>query len=153
MGFVIDEEIEVKAPAEVVWEVISDLPRYKEWNPFCLEASSTLKPGDPIRMKVNLTGKPQDVEEVIREVVPGRRFAYSMKPMMNTALTSLRSHDVASRGAAAASYRSHFELNGWMRHVVLALFKAKLENGFSAMTRAVGQRAERLWAERQSGKR
>ena len=146
MGFVIDQEIEIKAPAEIVWRVISDLPRYKEWNPFCVECESTLKPGDPIRMTVNLTGRPQKVEEVMKEYAPGRRFAYSMKPVPGGALSSLRSHDISGSGASAR-YRSHFELNGWLRFLVLALFRDKLEKGFGAMTRAIGERAERLWAE------
>src|SRR5690349_20994815 len=136
MGFVIDQEIQIKAPAEVVWDVLTDLPRYKEWNPFCLECESTLKPGVAIRMTVNLTGKPQKVEVVVKEYVARRRFAYSMKPVPGT-LSSLRSHDVIANGATT-SYRSHFELNGWLRFVVLALFKDKLEKGFAAMTSAVG---------------
>src|ERR1051326_514279 len=140
MGFTIDQEISIKAPPGVVWEVLTDLPKYKEWNPFCLECESTLKPGDPIRMTVNLTGKPQKVEEVVKEFVAGKRFAYSMKPVPGT-LSSLRSHDVTGNGATT-SYRSHFELNGWMRFVVLALFPDKLEKGFGAMPAAGGQRAD-----------
>ena len=146
MGFVIDHDIEIKAPAEVVWQVLTDLPQYSEWNPFCLECESTLKPGDPIKMTVNLTGRPQKVVEVMREYLPGQRFAYSMKPVPGGALSSLRSHDVTGSGAVTR-YRSHFELNGWLRFLVLALFRDKLEKGFAAMTKAVGERAERLWVE------
>jgi hypothetical protein len=69
-----------------------------------------------------------------------------MKPIPGGALSSLRSHDVTANGATTV-YRSHFELNGWLRVLVLALFRDKLEKGFAAMTRAVGQRAERLWVE------
>jgi len=123
--FVIDRDIQIAAPAAVVWEVLTDLAKYPEWNPFCLECRSTLKPGDPIHMKVNLTGKPQDVEEVMAELVPGQRFAYHMKPMPLGALSSLRSHDLRSRGAELCSYRSYFELRGWLRPLVLGLFRKK----------------------------
>lgn len=150
MPFSNDREVQVAAPASVVWEVITDLGRYPEWNPFCLECRSTLKPGDPIHMKVNLTGKPQSVEEVMAEFVPGSRFAYHMKPMPLGALSSLRSHDVRARGAEQSSYRSHFELRGWLRPLVQGLLGRKLQNGFDAMTDAVKARAEQLWAQRRS---
>ncbi len=144
MSFVIDRTIEVNAPAQVVWDVITDLPRYGEWNPFCLAARSTLKPGETIEMTVQLTAKPQQVVEWMKEFVPGRRFAYSMKPVPLGALSSLRSHDVEPLGDRRARYRSYFELKGWMMPLVRALYGEKLEQGFSGMTEAIGRRAELL---------
>jgi hypothetical protein len=42
--------VEIEAPAAVVWGVLTDLPRYNEWNPFCVRAESTLAMGDPMHM-------------------------------------------------------------------------------------------------------
>jgi uncharacterized protein YndB with AHSA1/START domain len=152
MPFVIDQTVTINAPADVVWRVLTDLPRYAEWNPFCLECESTLKPGDPIRMKVNLGRKPQQVEEVVEEFVAGRHFAYHMKPYPAGALSSLRSHDVEKLGPAQTRYRSHFELRGWMKPLVIALFGTKLRAGFGAMTESVRERAEVLWQQQQPRK-
>lgn len=44
------ETFEIKAPSKVVWDILTDLPRYNEWNPFCIRAVSSLKMGDPIDM-------------------------------------------------------------------------------------------------------
>jgi len=41
--------IEIDAPARVVWQVLTDLDRYGEWNPFCVRAESSLQVGTPIR--------------------------------------------------------------------------------------------------------
>ncbi|OYU73092.1 MAG: polyketide cyclase, partial [Alphaproteobacteria bacterium PA3] len=30
----VSETVEINAPAKVVWDVICDMPRYNEWNPF-----------------------------------------------------------------------------------------------------------------------
>ena len=144
MEFVIDRTIEVNAPATALWEVLTDLPRYGEWNPFCLTARSSLKPGETIEMTVQLTAKPQQVVEWIKEFVPGRRFAYSMKAIPLGALSSLRSHDVEPLANGRARYRSYFQLKGWMMPLVRALYGPNLNLGFSAMTDAVGQRAEQL---------
>lgn len=148
MAFVIEHDFEVRAPAEVVWEVITDLPRYREWNPFCVECESTLAPGDPIRMQVNLTGKPQPVEEVMQAHRPGTHLAYHMKPYPLGALSSLRTHDVERCGDGASRYRSHFELRGWLAPVVRGLLGASLQRGFTGMSEGIVRRAEVLWSQR-----
>lgn len=42
--------VDIAAPAKVVWDILTDLPRYNEWNPFCIRAVSTLQMGAPIEM-------------------------------------------------------------------------------------------------------
>ncbi len=42
--------VEIAAPAAIVWEILIDLPRYGEWNPFCIAATSTLEMGAPVNM-------------------------------------------------------------------------------------------------------
>ncbi|WP_028008699.1 SRPBCC domain-containing protein [Solimonas flava] len=150
MRFVIEKTVEINAPAEVVWEVLADLPKYPQWNPFCIEARSTLKPGDPIDMKVKLLARPQAQREWMKEYVEGRRFAYSMKPVPGGALSSFRSHDVEPIDATRTRYRSYFHLQGWLRFLVLALLRDKLEAGFAGMTDGVRRRAEELWIHRQT---
>lgn len=145
--FVIEEVLEINAPAAVVWEVITDLKRYPEWNPFCLACSSSLRPGEPITMTVKLMQKPQQAVEVMREYVEGTRFSYCMKPVPGL-LSSFREHALESLGPERTRYRSTFQLKQWFRVVVLALFRSKLEQGFAGMTAAVKARAEQLWAER-----
>ncbi|HKX88896.1 MAG TPA: SRPBCC domain-containing protein [Sphingopyxis sp.] len=44
------ERVEIAAPAALVWNILVDLPRYGEWNPFCIAAESTLKMGAPVHM-------------------------------------------------------------------------------------------------------
>lgn len=44
------EVVSIDAPASVVWDILTDLPRYGEWNPFCVAAESTLEMGAPVHM-------------------------------------------------------------------------------------------------------
>lgn len=147
--FVIEKVVQIKAPAAVVWEVISDLAQYPQWNPFCIECHSTLQPGDPIDMKVKLMAKPQLQREWVQEYVEGKRFAYAMKPAPLGALSSLRSHDVEAIDASHTRYRSYFQLHGWLKPLVLGLLRSRLEIGFAGMTAGIQRRAEELWAHRQ----
>jgi len=46
----VSNTVEIAAPARVVWAVLVDMPRYNEWNPFCIRAVSTLEMGAPVEM-------------------------------------------------------------------------------------------------------
>ena len=145
---VIEHVLEIDAPPEVVWGVLTDLPRYGEWNPFVIECRSTLAPGDPIDLRVKLRAKPQDQREWMVEHVAGKRFSYRMKPFPLGALSSRRSHDLEGIGGGRTRYRSHMELAGWLMPLVRALLGANLQRGFSEMSAAVRARAESLARER-----
>jgi len=145
MAFVIDDSVEIDAPAAAVWQVLTDFPRYREWNPFCVTAESTLEPGAPIDMRVKLLGPKEKAQrEYIRAVEPGTGFSYTMKPIPLGALHSLRSHTLTPLGDERCRYDSHFELAGWLLPVVTGLMGAALRRGFGQMTAAVATRATQL---------
>ena len=43
---------EIDAPADFVWQVLVDYPRYPEWNPYTVQVSTTLDIGSPIDLTV-----------------------------------------------------------------------------------------------------
>ncbi len=141
----ITHALDVAAPAPTVWEVVTDLPRYPEWNPFVVACRSTLEPGMPITMRVRvLPFLAQPQRETIVEHVPGRRLRYGIAPLPFGALASDRSHTVEATDETHSRYRSHFELGGWLAPVVAALCGRRLEQGFAAMSAAIKTRAEAL---------
>ena len=150
MAFVIDATLDIEAPAELVWQVITDFPRYGEWNPFIVACESTLKPGDPIDLQVVLTSRPQKQREWIISHTPGVEFTYSMKPVPGL-LRSRRQHKLTPLGPGRCRYESHFELAGLMRPLVLALFGNGMKRGFAGMTAGIKTRAEQLQKQRAKG--
>lgn len=143
MPFVIDEVCEIAAPAAFVWDVVTDLPAYGEWNPFVVSCRSTLVVGEQIALRVRLVPwftQPQD--ETVFDHVPGQRLCYGLDGGALGAIVSRRSHELDALGPARCRYRSHFELSGWLAGVVRMLFGSSLHRGFHAMTDAIRQRAE-----------
>lgn len=43
-------EVCIEAPPARVWSVLTDLPRYAEWNPFIREAAGALAPGGRLQL-------------------------------------------------------------------------------------------------------
>ena len=147
--FVIEKTLEIKAPAAVVWEVITDVDKYPEWNPFQIEFRTSFKPGDLIDMKVKLFAKTQPQREFVKEYVEGRRFVYCMKPVPGT-LSSLRSQEVEALGPELTRYHSHFHLAGWMQPVVALLLGSRLQAGFAGAVAGLQARSEALWKQRRA---
>ncbi len=144
--FVIDQEFDINAPAEVVWQVLTDFERYGEWNPFVVQAACDLRPGGAIDMKVKLLGPAQRQVEYIHAVDPGKGFSYNMKPFPLGGLSSFRSHKIIDLGDGRSHYSSHFHLEGWMMPIVRGLMSGALLRGFSGMSDALKLRAEALHA-------
>jgi hypothetical protein len=145
MSIRIDHELAVSAPAEVVWEVLTDLARYGEWNPFVVAASSSLVVGEPIDMKVRvLSFMTQSQRETISHNEPGRSYCYGLARNRIGALYSERCHVITPIGPDRCTYESRFELAGWLSPVVSGLLGRSLRRGFTEMSEAVKLRAETL---------
>jgi hypothetical protein len=150
LAFSIDETLVVAAPAATVWEVVTDLPRYAEWNPFVVGCASTLEVGDPIDMRVHVfRAFAQPQRETIFEHIPGERLCYGLSGGALGTLSSRRCHEVRAMDSETTSYRSRFALSGWLAPLVRALTGRRLQRGFHAMTSAIGRRAEELHRGRQ----
>ncbi|WP_454198239.1 SRPBCC family protein [Nocardia sp. Marseille-Q1738] len=65
--------MDIGAPAEVVWQVLTDFERYGEWNQLCVEMVQ---------------------RKETRSHTPGAEFSHTMKPAPMGAPHSLRSHTV-----------------------------------------------------------
>jgi hypothetical protein len=140
---VIEHRLRIDAPAPTVWEVITRLDRYPEWNPFVVACSSSLAVGDPIRMRVRvLPGLAQPQTEQILEHEPGRRLCYGIPASALGALVSRRSHELTALTPERTEYLSRFQLDGWMAPLVSLLLGRRLAAGFEAMSLALQARAE-----------
>lgn len=149
MVFEITQVLDIEAPVRVVWEVVTDLPRYGEWNPFQVSARSTLAPGDPIDMRVQIFELfTQHQRETIFDCDPERTLAWGLSGGALGAVRSRRAHELEANGEASTRYRSHFELDGWLAPTTRRLLGSRLEAGFQAASLALKERAETLATER-----
>ena len=152
MHFTLNSQLAIEAPAARVWQVIVDLPRYAEWNPFVVAARSTLVVGAPILMWVQIApfmSQPQ--RERIVECVPEERLAWGIGGGRLSPLDSRRVHQLRAAGPHRTDYRSEFELSGPLVGVVRGLLGRRLAWGFEASTAALKQRAEQLEREAAGG--
>ena len=67
----------VDAPAERVWEVLTDFDRYPEWNPSLPSIAGRPEAGSTVTLTLAMPGRPSaKVKARLTEMVPGRRMVW-----------------------------------------------------------------------------
>ena len=70
-------EIDIEAPPEAVWRILTDLERYSEWNPFVVSSSGTVAVGEPLTNRLQPAGgKPRTFKPTVTIVDPPRTFEW-----------------------------------------------------------------------------
>ncbi|WP_439028026.1 SRPBCC family protein [Haloarchaeobius sp. DT45] len=52
----VETTIDINAPADVVWTVLTDFERYAEWNPFITDARGRVVEGEDIEIRLDTPG-------------------------------------------------------------------------------------------------
>jgi hypothetical protein len=68
---------DIDAPPQRVWDVLVDLPAYRDWNPFIVEASGTVAVGDTLSLRMALPGRePMTIEPRVLVADAGRELRW-----------------------------------------------------------------------------
>ena len=142
--------VEIGAPAEHVWRVLVDYPRYPEWNPYTIRVETTLAIGDPIDLHLpNADGSPGTFvnREYLRVVDAPTHLRYDTATEI-PGLFAQRDQWITSLGPDRCTYYTTDAFSGEHADVVVEHTGAWVKAGFDSVAHALKARAEKLWAER-----
>lgn len=70
-------EIEIDAPPQAVWMILTDLQRYSEWNPFVVSSDGAVAVGKRLSNRLQPAGgKPRTFKPTVTVVDPPRTFEW-----------------------------------------------------------------------------
>jgi hypothetical protein len=145
----IESKIGVRAPDEVIWQVVGDLHNWPSWNPIYPKAAGELRIGQRLELTVALPGEPhREIEPRIVDWVPNEQILWTDVAWGGWVKT-LRFIEIEEidKGACIFANGEVFQgtIAGWYgkRH------RRAMRKGFAAMCEAVKVRAEALWEEQQ----
>ena len=73
----LDSEIHIAAPPAIVWEILTDLDAYEDWNPHILGSSGTVAVGERLTNRMHRGGgKTTTFRPTVTEVEPERVFEW-----------------------------------------------------------------------------
>ncbi|SFV17296.1 SRPBCC domain-containing protein [Pseudoduganella namucuonensis] len=146
-------KVEIDAPASLVWQVLVDLPRYHEWNPFTVRVESSLVVGAPVDLYVPNPATPGEnlrIVEYIAAVEPERLLSWEQRPTAESKDAARRDQYVEALGPERSSYVTTDIFLGVNADEITKNFGAWVKHSFDAVALGVKQRAEALHAARRA---
>jgi uncharacterized protein YndB with AHSA1/START domain len=141
--------VQIDAPAEFVWRVLVDYPRYPQWNPYTIAVHTTLALGDPIDLTLpNPDGSAGTFvnREFIRVVDPPHHLRYDTGEQL-PGIFAVRDQWISPLGARRCSYRTTDTFSGEHAAAVIEHTGDWVREGFNSVARALKARAEALLAQ------
>ncbi|HET8706297.1 MAG TPA: SRPBCC domain-containing protein [Pseudomonadales bacterium] len=140
------DEVQIDAPAQLVWDILFSIDRYPEWNPFTYKVISSLNPGDDVELYVDMPGRGKILQvEQVKAVEPPNLLSWGMKMGAEFFLTALREQKISSISATRCSYITTDAFSGLLTPIVIALFGKNIRTGFNRMAYALKRKAEKHW--------
>ena len=137
-------EIEIDAPAELTWKVLTDFSEYAEWNPFLRKISGTFSEGCYITVHAILDGREVVFQPGIAGIDDGKGFSW----IHNRFLPGLADCEHVFRVTPINQYRSLFvlkdECRGLLVFLIWSRLKKKLKPAFKEMNEALKARVESM---------
>jgi hypothetical protein len=147
-GVRIEHRIGIQAPAEVIWEVISDLESWEQWNKLYPKASGQIRIGGTLELTLVLPGQqPQQIKPTVLEWVPNEQLHWRLT-MLGGFVKTTRFFEIESLAEASCIVSSGELFAGMMGPSVAKRMGRTIYRGFAEMDEALKARAEALWAAR-----
>jgi hypothetical protein len=141
----LDASIDIAAPPERVWQVISDLPSYVLWNPFIVRAGGELALGGRLRVTIVAPGhRPVTFKPRILELEPGRSVTWLGRTLLPGLFDGHHTLSVTAT-TDGTRFRTREEVSGALVPLLGGIMRDS-QRGFEAMASAVKARVEALGA-------
>lgn len=137
-------EVEIDAPPERVFDILTDLDRYAEWNPFTPHVESSLQVGDPVHLHVRLgtgTRLSHRVEYVTAHERP-YRLCWGASIGARFLVRADRCQTLTALEGGGTRYLCSDRITGWLTPIVIRFFGESMRRGFEDCALALKKRAE-----------
>jgi len=133
-------EVTINAPAEQVWDVLTDVDAYPEWNPFFVKAKGKLVVGNALDLTMQPVGKSaQSFSPKVLEVEHMRKLVWRGRLGVPGLFDGTHQFTIERVGDNAVKFTQHEDFSGIF--VPFVGFEP-YRQGWEKMNAALKQRAE-----------
>ena len=139
-------EIDIDAKPEVVWQVLTDLDRYPEWNPFITSAVGTPEVGDKLLNRMEPPGgKAMTFKPQVTVVEDGKTFEWLGTLGFSGVFDGRHRFDIEASPTGTKLIQSE-SFDGVLVRFMRKSLDTQTKAGFEAMNVALKARAESVAA-------
>lgn len=138
----VSSEIEIAAPAGPVWDVLTNMERYPEWNPFIREINGTLQVGERLNVRIQPPGgRAMTFRPTVRAFVPERELAWLGHLVIPGLFDGEHRFSIRPLEQDRVRFRQAETFRGLLVPLTQSML-SRTAHGFEAMNHALKERAE-----------
>ncbi len=153
MSYRIEHRIGIAAPAEVIWDILADVPGWATWNPLYPSASGVIRIGEVLNLTLALRGqKPEAIAPRVLDWVPLEQIHW-YSTAGNGMLKALRYIEIEKLDEASCIFSNGELYSGLLGPFVAKRMKGAVRAGFASMGEALKAQAEAAYAKQPKKKK
>lgn len=138
--------IEINAPIELVWNVLTDFSKYTDWNRFTPIVETSGRLGDGVTLHVNLSsGNKLTKSQLIIEQFEPYTLCWGDD---NLFVKAHRTQTLEQLGPTKTLYQSVEPFAGLIKPIIMLAYKDKLMRGYQWAAEGLKAESERLFAQK-----
>ena len=138
----------VRAPAETIWGLISNVEKWPIWNPLYTKAQGTVRIGAVLELEAVLPGQaPRVIRPVVLDWIPNEQLLWRVS-MMGGLIRTTRYFEIEELAPGSCIFSNGEMFEGLLGPPVARRLRGPIRAGFQAMGEAVKTLAERSVATR-----
>ena len=136
-------EIEIDAPADRVWDVLTDFTAYPDWNPFIRRAGGPVRVGSRLEARLQPpAGRAMTLRPTVLAAVPNRELRWLGHLFVPGLFDGEHGFRIESLASDRVRFVQEERFAGLLAPLVLRFVERDTRQGFEAMNRALKARAE-----------
>lgn len=136
-------EIEIDAPADAVWKILTDFESYADWNPFIRSFEGIPEPGRQFSVTIQPTGKkPMTFKPVCLALIPEREFRWLGHLVFTGLFDGEHIFELKRLNNTRTLFIQRENFRGLLVPVLWRLLNASTRAGFEQMNQKLKNRAE-----------
>jgi len=134
-------EIEIDAPVERVWEVLTDFERFPEWNPFVRRIHGKMQVGSRLDVLIGATGtRPMRFRPTVKAVIPNRELRWLGRLGLPRLFDGEHIFQIEALGSMRARFIQRERFRGLLVPLLARSLNRDARRGFEEMNRALQTR-------------
>lgn len=150
ISFVADSDWEVSYPIKIdanpaiVWEVLTDLERYPEWNRYSPTVTGRIGVGEVIWVEAHLDNEIKHVQNFVLSVIPQQELCWQSADWYGFLARGTRCRWLSVTDSGATIMVHHEVMRGPLAWLIDWVYRDRIERGLQLVNESVANRAESL---------
>ena len=136
-------EIDIEAPAERVWQILTDFASYPEWNPFVRRISGEAQEGAQLEVFLQASGaRGMTFRPTVLKAEPSREFRWRGKLFIRGLFDGEHVFEIEQLAENRVRFVQRETFRGLLTPMLLRMLENDTRRGFEEMNAALKSRAE-----------